>query len=176
MRIVGSAHDAGHAELAGNHRGVGGGAAFAGQDALGSQHTVHVIRLGERAHHDHILLVFLGHALSGVGVEVDLANRRARGGIHALGVQAAFFLGCFLGFQVELRVQQGIDLLGGDAHDGFFLGDQAFVGHIHGDLDRGLGGALAVAGLQHPQLAALDGELHILHIVVVLFQLGGRFP
>ncbi len=36
-----------------------------------------------------------------------------------------------------------------------------------------LGSALAIAGLEHPQFAALDGELDILHVLVMLFQLGG---
>ena len=48
----GSADHAGDAELAGNHGGVRGGAAFAGQHTLGGDHAVHIIRLGEGAHHD----------------------------------------------------------------------------------------------------------------------------
>ena len=35
---------------------------------------------------------------------------------------------------------------------------------------RRLGGALARAGLQHPELAALDGELEVLHVAVVPLQ------
>src|SRR5699024_12251094 len=42
-----------------------------------------------------------------------------------------------------------------------------------GDLQGGLRGALAVAGLQHEQLAVLDGELHILHDAVVALQTVG---
>jgi hypothetical protein len=38
------------------------------------------------------------------------------------------------------------------------LGDQPLAGHVDGDLECRLGGALAAAGLQHPQLAVLDGE------------------
>ena len=37
-------------------------------------------------------------------------------------------------------------------------------------LQRGLGGALAGAGLQHAQLAALDRELDVLHVAVVLLE------
>ena len=33
-----------------------------------------------------------------------------------------------------------------------------------------LGGALSGAGLQHPELAVLDGELHVLHVAVVALQ------
>jgi hypothetical protein len=41
-----------------------------------------------------------------------------------------------------------------------------------GDLHRRRAGALAVARLQHEQLAALDGELDVLHVLVVLLELG----
>ena len=44
------------------------------------------------------------------------------------------------------------------------------VHHVHRDLDGGLAGALAVAGLQHVELAFLDGELEVLHVAIVLLQ------
>ena len=37
---------------------------------------------------------------------------------------------------------------------------------------RGLRGALAVARLQHPQLALLDREFEILHVAVMLLERG----
>ena len=45
--------------------------------------------------------------------------------------------------------------------------------HVDGDADGGQAGALAVAGLQHVELAILDGELEVLHVAVVLFHLAG---
>ena len=48
--------------------------------------------------------------------------------------------------------------------------DQTLVGHIDRDAHRGLGGALAGAGLQHEQAAALDRELHVLHVGEMLLQ------
>ena len=39
-----------------------------------------------------------------------------------------------------------------------------------GDAERRAGGALADAGLQHPQLAALDGELDVAQVAVVVLQ------
>ena len=48
--------------------------------------------------------------------------------------------------------------------------EHALVGHVDRDLERRFRGALAVAGLQHPELAALDGELHVLQVLVVLLQ------
>ena len=50
------------------------------------------------------------------------------------------------------------------------LADQLLGGHLDGDLQRRLGGALARARLQHPELAALDGEFEILHVAIVLLQ------
>ena len=40
----------------------------------------------------------------------------------------------------------------------------------HRDPERRLGGALADPGLQHPELAALDGELDVAHVAVVLLE------
>ena len=45
--------------------------------------------------------------------------------------------------------------------------------HVDGDADGGQAGALAVAGLQHVELAILDGELEVLHVAIVLFHLPG---
>ena len=71
---------------------------------------------------------------------------------------------------VELRVQQLVELLGIHAHDGLLLRDEALLLHLDGDVQRGGGGALAHAGLQHPQLALLDGELDVAHIAEVVLE------
>ena len=72
-------------------------------------------------------------------------------------------------------MQQRVELLGLDAQHGLALGDHALVDEVARDLQRGLRGALAVAGLEHVELAILDGELHILHILkVVLKAVGDR--
>jgi hypothetical protein len=42
--------------------------------------------------------------------------------------------------------------------------------HVGGELQRRGGGALAVAGLEHEQLAFLDGELDVLHVLEVLLE------
>ena len=54
-----------------------------------------------------------------------------------------------------------------DAQHSFLLADQPFGRHVDRDLERGLGGALARSGLQHPQLAAFHGELDILHVAIM---------
>ena len=87
-----------------------GGPAFAGQHTLGSNHSVHIIRLCEGANHDDFLLFILGHLLGLVGIEVDLANGRTRGGIHALDIVSTRFFGSFQGRIVELRVEQSVHI------------------------------------------------------------------
>ena len=69
-------------------------------------------------------------------------------------------------------MQQGIQLLGLHAQDSLLLGDHALVHQITCDLQSSLSGTLAVTGLQHVQVAVLDGELHILHIAEVVLQTG----
>lgn len=41
----------------------------------------------------------------------------------------------------------------------------AFLGHVYGNLQRCMARALARARLQHVELALLDGELDVLHIL-----------
>jgi hypothetical protein len=50
------------------------------------------------------------------------------------------------------------------------LRDHALVGQLDRDAQRRLGGALAGARLQHPQLALLDREFEVLHVAVVLLE------
>ena len=45
--------------------------------------------------------------------------------------------------------------------------DQAFRDHVDRHLERGLGGALAGAGLEHPELVLVDRELGVEHVAVV---------
>ena len=52
------------------------------------------------------------------------------------------------------------------------VGDQPLLGHVDGDLERGLRRALARAGLQHEQLAFLHGELDVLDVAEMRFELG----
>jgi len=54
-----------------------------------------------------------------------------------------------------------------DTHERFFLRNGSLIDHVHRDFYRGGRGALPVSGLQHVQLAALDGELEVLHVAIV---------
>ena len=72
-------------------------------------------------------------------------------------------------------MQQHLNLLGGDAGDCRLLVDEALFEHIDGDLHRRARGALPVTGLEHVKLAALYGELDILHVLVGGLEVGCDF-
>ncbi len=61
---------------------------------------------------------------------------------------------------------------GCDAHHGGLLVDQLLVQHVHGHVQGRGAGPLAVAALEHVELAFLDRELDVLHVLVVLLELG----
>ena len=67
-------------------------------------------------------------------------------------------------------MQQLVKRLRIDASHCLLARDQAFIRKLDRDPQRRLGGALARARLQHPQLALLDGELEVLHVAVVLLE------
>ena len=144
---------------------MGGHTAANGQDALGGLHALDILRRGLQTNQNHLLAAgspFLG-VLSGVH---DLAAGSAGRG----GQSLAHGGGGLQGLGVELGVQQGVQIAGIDHGNGLLLGDHALVHQIAGDLQGGGSGTLAVAALQHIQLAVLHGELHVLHVAVVILQ------
>ena len=98
------------------------------------------------------------------GGEHDFAAGGAGRGRQAGGDHLAFGLG------IDGRMQELIERRRIDPRHRLLLRDQNFPGHVDGDAQRGLRGALAIARLQHPQLALLDRELEILHVAVVLLE------
>ena len=106
-----------------------------------------------------------------VGREDHFADRGARGCRQA----DRDLLQALAGGRHDHRVQKLVELHRVDAQHGFLLVDQAFLGHVDGDLDGRRTRALAVAGLEHEQLAFLNGELEILDVAIVLFEAGGDF-
>ena len=74
------------------------------------------------------------------------------------------------GRPVELREHQQRQLRTGDPRQRLVHRDQVLVDQLPGDPERRRRGALPDPGLQHPQLAALDGELDIAQVPVVRLQ------
>jgi hypothetical protein len=143
---------------------VGGDAAFGGEDAVGSDHAAKV--LGLVSLRTSSTRSPFGGGGGAIGVEVDLAGSGARAGGQTGGDELwPLHFG-----DIEDGREELIELIGGIAQDGGFPVDEALLDHVHGELQRGGGGALAVAGLQHEQLALLDGELDVLHVLEVLLE------
>ena len=157
------AADAGPPHAPGHHGRVAGHAAPGGQDAPGGVHAMDILGAGLCADQDDVLALF-GQIFGLVRREGDLARGRARRGGEANG---DLFL---LGPGIEGRVQELVQRRRLDPADRRLLIDQAFLLHIHRDLERGLRRALACAGLEHEELAFLHREFHVLHIAVMRFQ------
>ena len=161
----GGADHARPAHAARHHRRVAGHAAPRGEDADRGMHALHVLGRGLDAGEDYgVALRLEMHRL--VGVEHELAGGGAGRGGQALGQHR------LLGLGIERRMQQLVELVGIDARHRLLAGDEALLGHVDGDLQRGLRRALARAGLQHEQLAVLHGELDVLDVAEMRFELG----
>ena len=70
-------------------------------------------------------------------------------------------------------MEEKVDLIGRDAQHRLLLADEALLSHVGCNADCGLGGALAVTGLEQPQLALLHRELHVLHLAIMPLELRG---
>ena len=158
-----NAANAGRTHAAGDNGGMARLATVAGQDALGGDHALQVVGVGLPA--DQNDLVALGGTRDGVITrEHDLAHGGTRAGVKAAG-QGLVLLG-----GVELRVQELVELRGIDAAHSLLAGDEALLDHFDSNAQGGSGGALAHAGLEHPELALLDGKLDIAHIAVMILE------
>ena len=159
------AHDGGDAPAAGDDGGVAHQAAAGGEDALGHLHAVDVLRRGLVADEDH-LLAALGRVDGVVGGEV-----------HAPTAAPGEPPGPWRSPSCRRpRTAGGAPGRGGRHRRASAprLGDlpALLLGHVDGHAQRGGAGALADAGLEHPELALLDGELRVAHVAVVLLEPG----
>ena len=144
---------------------MAGLAAMAGENAFGGNHASKVVGSGLPTN-EHALLALFGGLHSVGSREHGTAHSSARRSVQATGEHVV------VSVLVELRVQQLVELSGVDAAHSLFLGDEAFFFHLNGDVQRGGGGTLAHASLQHPQLALLDGELDVAHVAIVVLENG----
>ena len=135
------------------------------QDALRSLHAGDVLGRSLQTNQNHLLasLVPLHSVISG---EHNLTASSAGRSAQALTGRGS----SLNGGSVKLRVQQGVQVTGIDHSNGFFFRSHALVYQIASDLQSSLSGTLTVTGLQHEQLTVLHGELHVLHISVMVLQ------
>ena len=173
-----AADDTGLAHLAADEGRVRAGAAEGGENALGDFHSAQVFGAGLAANENQLDVVVLEPFGLGIGgVEADLARGGAGTGVDPLGQQAAGIDGGPLRFGIVDRLQQLVQVVGRNALgiEGFFFGDHPFVDQVDRDPHGGETGPLGVAGLQHPNLAALHRELDVLHVAIVRFELFADF-
>ena len=67
-------------------------------------------------------------------------------------------------------MKKGVKVSGIDHSNSFLLGSHALINEVTSDLKSSLCGSLTISGLKHIELAVLNGELHILHVSVVLLK------
>ncbi len=67
-------------------------------------------------------------------------------------------------------MEELVEVVGRNAGHCVLLRDQAFVHHLNRGAHGGMPRSLGPPGLEHVQLAALDRELHVLHIAEVALQ------
>ena len=155
--------DTGRTHAAGDDGGVARLAAMARQDALGGNHAFQVVGVGLPT--DQNDLVALVRARDGViAREHDLAHGGTGAGVKAARKRFVLLRG------IELRVQELVELSGVDAAHGLLTGDEPLLDHLDGNTQSGGCGTLANAGLEHPELALLDGELDVAHVAVVILE------
>mmetsp|Transcript_29085 Transcript_29085/g.81397 ORF Transcript_29085/g.81397 Transcript_29085/m.81397 type:complete len:750 (+) Transcript_29085:379-2628(+) len=171
-RHLRQAADAGLPPPSGDDGRVAGHPAAGREDALASVHPPHVVRAGLVAHQDH-LLVLLAPRRGGRGREHDLAHRRPGAGGEPRAQDAPLLAVRSLVRPAELGQQQLGQVFGGDHVQRCPFVHEALLDEVQGDSHRRAARALPPPGLQHPELAFLDGELHVLHVFEVLFQRRG---
>src|SRR5271157_721023 len=72
---------------------------------------------------------------------------------------------------VKPPVQHCLQHLGLNPSDGILKADEPFFCHVYGYLDGGLGRPLSVPGLEEEEFAFFHGELEVLHVSEVTFEL-----
>ena len=148
-----------------NDRCVRGHTATNGEDTLSSLHTGDVLGRGLKTNENN-LLAALSPSNCVVSGEYDLtassAGRCTETATHRSSSLESL--------SVELGVKESVKVSGVDHKNGLLLALHALVNEVASDLKSSLSGSLTVSGLEHIELLVLNGELHILHIAIMLFE------
>ena len=144
---------------------MGGHTSAHGEDTGRCPHTLDVLRGGLLTDEDYLLALGCS-SHCGLGVEHEHTHSSAR----RCRKTAAYNLCSLLGGGVEDRGENLVELGRSDPHHGGLLVNHTLGEHIHSHLEGSETGALANTALKHPELAFLNGELNILHIVEVAFE------
>ena len=165
---VAAAGDAAGTHAARNDRRVRSLSAAHRQNALRELHALDILGRGLEADKDDFLALLA--LFDGVLRRKDDGTCGRAGRRSDPLADDVLLVRFFQRLGVELRVKQHVEGLRVDLHQRFLLGDHALVDEVASDLDRGGSGALAVTRLEHVEFLVLDGELHVLHVAVVIFK------
>ena len=140
-------------------------AATRGQNSLRRDHAAQILGRSFNAN-EHNFFALVCCVNRAVGIEINFS----RGGTRTRRQAGGNSFG-FLHFgQVKDRREELIQLIRRISQHGGLGINQLFLHHVHRELERGGGGALAVARLQHEQLTFLNGELDVLHVLKMFFE------
>ena len=130
-------------------------------------HALDVLRRGLQTDQNDLFAALAPHSVASSAVKYNFAAGSARrsGQARARSAFAAFSASAS-----NCGCSRASSCLGSTLQNSLFFGDHAFVHQINGDFQSGGSGALAVSGLEHVELAVLNGEFHILHVAVVVFE------
>ena len=138
-------------------------AAASGENGASGNNAAEIFGRRLIPHQDHVLAA-VGALFGGVGIEDGAAARRTRTRRQSCAQRRG------ANRRIDDRMQQLIELASGHATHRFDFVDQSFAHHVAGDLYRGSRSSFSGARLQQIEPAALDRELEILHVAVVLLQ------
>ena len=159
------ADDTALAPSSGDECGMARHPAAGGQNRRRGAHPFDVLGVGFLATEDGPLAAF-GPLDSGRGREHQSPRRSAWAGRQTFRQDVGFPLG----FRVEDRMQEFVELRGRDARDGGGGTDEAAAHHLHRHAKGGRTVPLSGPRLEHPEAVLLDRELDVLHVAVVPFQ------
>ena len=165
-----AAGDAALAHAARNDGRMARHAAADGEDALRCLHALDILGARLKTHQNNLLSTSLP-SLRVISREYNLSARRARRRWQTASLRCS----ALEGYGIELRMEKRIEIARLDHENRLLLRAHAFVDKVARNLERSLRRALAVARLEHEELAVLDGELHVLHVAVVLLELFTHF-
>ena len=135
------------------------------QDTLRCLHAGDVFRRGFQTNQNNLFALCVpGFCI--VSSEYDLTAGSTRGSTQTLAHRSS----SLQSLGIELRVQQGVQVSRVDHQNSFFFCLVAFIYQVASDLQSSLCGSLTVPALQHEELLVFNGEFHILHVVIVVFQ------
>ena len=157
--------DAAFAHTASHHSCVACHAAAHCEDALSHCHAAKVFGRSLNTY-EHYFLFLFSPSLGVVSLEHYLTCCGTRRSGKTLGNNFGAFEGCL----VEYWVKQLVKFVRLHAQQGGLLVNFAGAEEFHGYAYHGHACAFAVTGLEHPELAVLDSELHVLHILIIVFE------